>query len=60
MKELLEEYGENIISLTQPKGSPALLIINGKTTSTKQIRQIRKALDEQEIQYNLTVKGSGE
>lgn len=56
MEELLEELGDKVIKCKLT----AVIIVDGKKISPKEIRQLRKAFDEEGIDYNLTVKGSGE
>lgn len=60
MEELLEEYGDKIIRFKKCNMGTFDIVIDGKKTSPKEIRQIRKAFEEKKVNYNLTVKGSGE
>lgn len=56
LTDIIEELGSKIISLKD--GNEIDIVIDGNLTNSKEIRKLRKALDENDKPYNWTMKGS--
>lgn len=59
MEELFEELEIKPIKCNDMHGI-VLIVLDGKTTSPRQIRELKKGLNDKGISFNLSVKGSGD